>query len=213
MSISFVQAAANAAPVATLNLTGITVGNLLVVWGRFAGAAGTPTFVDASGNTWTLSDVIFSNGGTPCRMWYCLAATATTAQLTFSSAGTFPEIIILEYHASTGTWSFPGSSVTATGSQGSGTWSASAKTVTVGDLVLGLFENETANGIVFSTAGAWTFRVDSDGNACASDKVAASTTETPQVGANATATVGSASVNFRASSPAAPKNPAVVIMT
>lgn len=200
MSIAYVNGATNGAFSTNVSLSGIGAGNLLVMWGRFFGA-GTPTFTDAGGNIWVLGGS-FANGSSTCAMWYCLSAVGTV-NANFSGAGTFPEIVIEQFSASGGgVWTLGGSPTTGTGSQSSGNWSAGAQTVTVGDLVLGLFENETTNGIGFGNAGGFTYHFDCQGNAVMTDKVAASTSETPQVGSNTTATVGWMSANFTASAPA-----------
>ena len=204
MSIAYVQGNNNGSFAASLTLSGITVGNLLVLWGRFFGVGSIPTFTDGGGNTWHVGGS-FSNGSSIHAMWYCLAASFTSSSPAFSGQGSFPEIVIEEFSASGGaTWTF-GSQTNGTGSQSSPTWSGGAQTVSVGDLVLGLFANETANGITFGSSSGFSYHLDSQGNTVVTDKVATGTSETPKVASNTSATVGWMSANFTATAPATPQ--------
>ena len=202
MAISFVNINNNGAFANTITLGSIVVGNLIVLWARFFGLSSAPTLTDSQGNSFTLG-VDFQNGSSRCCMWYCLAATATSAGISFSAVGSFPEMLIEQWNTSTGTWSWGGSPVTGIGTQSSPTWNSGAKTVSVGDLVFGLFENESTNGITFSTSGSWTYRGDSQGNVTITDRVAASTSETPALGSNTTVTgnAGTATINFSVVAP------------
>lgn len=200
-----VQAFINSANVGVLSGTGVTVGDLISIWGRFFGETAAPTFVDSVGNTWVTGDG-FLNGSSWCQEYYCLAATHTSFSMVFTGAGSFPQIVGAQFSSAGATWSAGGSSPQhGTGSQGSGTWTSTALTVAVADLVLGLWENETANGINFSDAGGFTHLGSAAaGNATMSYKVAASVSETPEIGSDTTGSVGWLARSFTPSTAGGP---------
>lgn len=200
-----VQTFVNSANVGILSGSGVTLGDLISVWGRFFGEVSAPTFTDSIGNTW-VTGAGFQNGSSWCQEYYCLAATHTSFSLAFTGAGSFSQIVGAQFSSAGATWAAGSSSPqSSTGSQGSGTWTSTALTVTVSDLVLGLWENESANGITFSDTGGFTYiGASSAGNATMSYKTATSTSETPEIGSNTTGNVGWLARSFTPSTAGGP---------
>lgn len=192
-----VQTFINSANVGVLSGTGLTVGDLAVVWGRFFGESSAPTFVDSVGNTWHASGVGFANGSSFCEFWWSVV-THTSFSLNFTGAGSFPQIAGAQFSSAGSSWALGGTTpASSTGSQSSGVWSASAFAVAVGDLVIGFWENETANGITFSDAGGFTWIGNSSaGNVTMSSKIATGTSETAEITTNQTANVGWMTASF-----------------
>lgn len=191
-----VQTFINSANVGILSGTGLTIGDLVIVWGRFFGESSAPTFVDSQANTWHTGSG-FANGSSFNQFWWS-EVSQTSFSLNFTGAGSFPQIAGEQFSSSGSTWALGGTSpASGTGSQSSGTWSASSFAVAVGDLVVGFWENETTNGITFGNAGGFTYiGASSAGNVTMSTKMAASASETPEITSSLTGNVGWMAASF-----------------
>jgi len=134
-----------------LTLTGVTVGNLLILNGANNGATTFSTVGDTV-NTWTK---ITSKAGTgvTSEMWYAIVTTGGSLTITAQN-GSFGSISVIEFNSGGGVISLDGTA--ATNSGGSTSPTTGNSTIVTPDLFVGGFGLSGVNSATMSSSGSYT---------------------------------------------------------
>jgi hypothetical protein len=170
-------ASSGATPTGTINLSGVLAGSLLVVGFRATFTPTTLSVSDSNGNTWHRAFGI--TNGTQARMelWYAWNVNAgnTLVTISMSPSGTaFWQIVAGEWSGEEISSDPFGFAAVTTGS-GTAASSPNITTTNPNSLLIGLTENETANGLTITAGTSFALANSSSGNAAIEDQIVSST--------------------------------------